>query len=170
MEYTFVAFGKRHRVQVQKSGDGYIVSVDGERRAVRLQWMSPSRALLLTGDRRVVLHTAEDARQRILMAEGRTYRLEREGAGEEERPSPAPDSFPPGTYDLKSPMPGEVVRILGGRGDEIRRGQSLVLLEAMKMENEVQAPADGRILEVLARPGDLVEGGAPLLRFEVKKS
>ena len=64
---------------------------------------------------------------------------------------------------ILSLMPGKVVRILVKAGDEVAEGQDLLVVEAMKMENAVQAPAAGRVQELLVTSGDAVETGAPLV-------
>lgn len=64
---------------------------------------------------------------------------------------------------LKAPMPGLVVRIQVAVGDTVEAGQGLVVLEAMKMENELKAPAAGTVTAISAVPGQAVEKGAVLL-------
>ena len=62
-------------------------------------------------------------------------------------------------------MPGRIVRVLVAQGDTVTKGTGLLILEAMKMENEIQAPVDGTIEELFVKPGETVEGGAPLLHI-----
>ncbi len=64
---------------------------------------------------------------------------------------------------VKALMPGRVVRVLVAKGDAVRKGTGLLILEAMKMENEIQAPADGTVDEVFVEPGQTVEAGADLI-------
>jgi biotin carboxyl carrier protein len=71
-----------------------------------------------------------------------------------------------GEERLIAPMPGRVLRVLVQPGDEVRARQGLVVLEAMKMENEVTARRAGRVKEVLATPGESVEGGRLLVVLE----
>ena len=63
-------------------------------------------------------------------------------------------------------MPGRVITVLVAEGDAIEPGQGLIVLEAMKMENEIQAEAAGVVRRVLASPGQTVEGGDPLFEIE----
>ena len=67
---------------------------------------------------------------------------------------------------LTAPMPGKVVSIAVKVGDVVHKGQPLAVMEAMKMEHTIAAPADGRVLEVLFAPGEQVAEGAELLRLE----
>lgn len=68
--------------------------------------------------------------------------------------------------DLKSAIPGRVVRLLVAPGDEVTLGQSLLVLEAMKMENEVRSPRAGRIRSIEVAAGQAVGGGDLLVRFD----
>lgn len=64
---------------------------------------------------------------------------------------------------VKALMPGRVVRVLVAKGDVVKKGTGLLILEAMKMENEIQAPADGTVEELFVEPGQTVEAGADLV-------
>jgi biotin carboxyl carrier protein len=68
--------------------------------------------------------------------------------------------------DLAAPMPATVRAIHIGPGDRVTRGQTLVVLEAMKMELPLKAPADGTVASVACRAGDLVQPGVPLVVVE----
>jgi 3-methylcrotonyl-CoA carboxylase alpha subunit len=64
---------------------------------------------------------------------------------------------------LTAPMPGRVVQLLVGAGDQVHRGQPMMVVEAMKMEHTIAAPRDGTVASVHYAPGDLVEEGAELI-------
>lgn len=66
---------------------------------------------------------------------------------------------------VKALMPGRVVRVLVNKGDTVQRGAGLLILEAMKMENEIQAPIDGTVDDIFVNPGDTVESGADLVHI-----
>lgn len=65
--------------------------------------------------------------------------------------------------DVISPMPGRVVKILVEIGQAIKSGQPVVVVEAMKMENEFKVKRDGIVKDIKVRPGDTVEGGTVLV-------
>jgi biotin carboxyl carrier protein len=75
----------------------------------------------------------------------------------------APD---PVSTHIKAPMPGRVVRVLVAAGDQVRAQQAVVVVEAMKMENELRAPRDGVVRDVLVTPGAAVDSGAVLVVIE----
>jgi len=71
-----------------------------------------------------------------------------------------------GTQQVLAPMPGKVVKVLVKPGDEVKARQGLVVVEAMKMENELRSPKDGRVAEVLVSEGASVEAGRLLVVVE----
>lgn len=73
-----------------------------------------------------------------------------------------------GTPPLKAPMPGLVLRILAEPGQAITAGAGVVVLEAMKMENELRAAAGSVVKAVRVKPGEAVEKGQVLVEFEVQ--
>ena len=68
-----------------------------------------------------------------------------------------------GPQRVDSPMPGKVVRVLVKQGDQVEEGQGLVVVEAMKMENELRSPKAGVVAELHAQEGQAVEAGAKLV-------
>jgi biotin carboxyl carrier protein len=73
---------------------------------------------------------------------------------------------PSGPERVVALMPGRVVRVLAAEGDAVEAGQGVVVVEAMKMENEIAAPRTGRVASVAVRSGQPVEGGALLMVIE----
>ena len=163
MRFEAEVAGRRIEVTVRKSGDGYELTL---------------------GDR----HLFVDARAAgtgawSLLFEGRSYEAAVQGTGalylvrlrgtdvavqlSEAGPGGvvrAPDAR--GAGRLLAPMPGKVVRVLAAAGDEVAAGAGLVVVEAMKMENELRAGRAGRIRAVHVREGQPVEGGALLVEIE----
>lgn len=64
-----------------------------------------------------------------------------------------------GRQDVGAPMPGRVVRVLARPGDSVAAGQGIIVVEAMKMQNEVRSPKEGRIERVLVKEGQVVNAG-----------
>jgi biotin carboxyl carrier protein len=67
---------------------------------------------------------------------------------------------------IRAMMPGRIVRVMVKKGDSVRKGTSLLVLEAMKMENDIQAASDGVIIQVFVEAGQTVESGADLAHLE----
>ncbi len=90
----------------------------------------------------------------IIDAESR-YLLDRTGG-----------SLDSGEKNITSPMPGKVVKVLVGEGAQVEKGQTLIILSAMKMESEYKAAVDGTIVKVHVADGDTVEGNQILIEIE----
>jgi biotin carboxyl carrier protein len=67
--------------------------------------------------------------------------------------------------ELKAPMPGLVLRITASEGDSINKGDTLLVLEAMKMENSIKSPGDGIVSKIMVKPGQAVEKNQLLVVF-----
>lgn len=78
------------------------------------------------------------------------------------RPGP-----PPGPKPVRAPMPGMITRIDVQIGDKVKAGQGVVIMEAMKMENELKADAAGTVAKILISPGTAVEKGTVLIEFTI---
>lgn len=75
-----------------------------------------------------------------------------------------------GSGRVDSPMPGKVLKILVAEGDEVAEGQGVVVVEAMKMENELKAPCAGKITNVVVKEGQTVDAGTNILSVEAPEA
>ncbi len=75
-----------------------------------------------------------------------------------------------GSGRVESPMPGKVLKLLVAEGDTVTEGQGVIVVEAMKMENELKAPCDGVISSIVVAEGETVDSGAPLLTVTAPES
>lgn len=129
---------------------------------------TPARTLRI-GERvvRIVIHAREGKGQYVLGIDGHRYVVE---ALDERtrviREMTARNAPPSGPAPIVAPMPGLVVRVNVQPGDEVSAGQSVVVMEAMKMENELRAAAAGTVKTVRTAPGTPVEKGAVLIELE----
>ena len=74
----------------------------------------------------------------------------------------APKSTGAGSVKVNAPMPGKVVAVKANAGDTVKKGQVILVLEAMKMENDIVAPADGTVASIDTAVGNAVEAGETL--------
>jgi len=154
--------GRRVRVEVRGGAGRYEVAIDDRRRAFDVR---PTAAhmlsLLVDGESHDVgLRRTADGFEVKLGAETFGVRLAEASAAS---PAPTPAAGP---TRLVAPMPGKVVRVLVREGDAIEAGVGLVVVEAMKMENELRSARSGRVRKIHAREGQAVEGGALLVELE----
>ena len=81
-------------------------------------------------------------------------------------PAPAAKADVKGSVKIDIPMPGTIVSVNVTEGQSVKKGDVLVVFEAMKMENEIQSPQDGKVASVLCTKGENKESGAVLLTLE----
>ena len=168
MRYTIEIDGEAVQVDVSALGAGrYQVRVgEGEAQTVSAR-AGAEGVHLLAGDRSLEVRTGSGARGDDLHvhAAGRSASLtvldDRAARLRARRAS----ALGGGDDVVRSPMPGRVVDVLVGEGDVVEAGQGVVIVEAMKMENELRASGPGVVREVHVRPGDAVESGADLVSF-----
>ena len=166
MKYIVEVNGER--VTVDLDGEG--VHVDGADVRAHLADVEGTPVRLVTiGDEvhRVVARRGPGRGRYTLWLDG--YRYEVEALDERSRTirdMTAAASGPRGPAPVVAPMPGLVVRVNAQPGDTVRAGQGLVVMEAMKMENELRAAADGTVKAVLVTPGTAVEKGTVLVELE----
>lgn len=166
MKYVVDVSGRSVKVEI----DGDRVRVDGIEVAATLAELSGTPVALLTvGDtvRRVVV-TRDSARGRyVLSLDGRRYEVE---ALDERtraiRQLSSSASGPKGPAPLVAPMPGLIVRVNVDVGASVEPGQGLVVMEAMKMENELRSASAGVVRAIRVAPGSVVERGMVLVELE----
>jgi biotin carboxyl carrier protein len=100
----------------------------------------------------------------IAEAAGRRFAVEVSDPRDTNRASRA--SIGSGRQNVAAPMPGKVIRVLVNAGDAVEAGQGLVVVEAMKMQNEMKAARPGRVIEIRAGAGQTVGAGDTLLILE----
>jgi len=157
MKTTWRDGDRLRSVELSPQGGGrFRVSVDGVERDLRAESLEDGR-LRLTGPGGDVVAEVTAAGSRWFVRLGsEEYVLDREARV---------SSRAAATAGLEAPMNGVVTRVLVEPDDEVKRGQPLVALEAMKMEHVIRAPRDGRVRAVHAAPGAMVQGGTALLEL-----
>jgi biotin carboxyl carrier protein len=130
---------------VELSGGALSLLIDGESRDVRLQKVGDAMRVW-TGGQHFWVEVADEWRRRLETSTARAK---------------------PHTQQIvTAPMPGRVLRLLVGPGKEVREGEGLLVVEAMKMENELKSVSSGRVVEVAVAEGQAIEGGARLVVIE----
>jgi len=161
----YTAGGRQHVVEAGRSDGGLTLRLDGGRETV-VEVLSErdGRLHAAVDGEAVSAGLAFDGPDTLVTLGGVTHRLAKP-------PPPDVDGAGPGGGEgagasLTAPMPGTVVKVLVGEGDEVEEGQLLLVLEAMKMEQPVAAPHHGRVASLPYGEGDLVPGGAVLAEIE----
>ena len=139
-----------------QTGRAYIISVNGQsiQASGRLETDGSLTAILDGTQRRI--DVAEDHDHLVIFDSGNTCRLKRLSDGGHSTEEEA-------AGNLISPMPGTVIEVMTSEGQQVKKGDALLVLEAMKIEHVIAAPHDGTVQSLHYRAGDMVEEGVELL-------
>jgi len=166
MKYFVDLNGRREELEV----DGESVTIGGHTVLARVDEIegTPVRLITIGSEvHRVVVRRGPSRGAYTLWVDG--FRFDGEALDERTRAIrdiTAESSKSTGPASLVAPMPGLIVRVSVSPGDAVQAGQGLVVMEAMKMENELRAPAAGTVKTVMVEPGKAVEKGTVLVDFD----
>ncbi len=154
MRFDLIVDGEPHEVEVVRRGEGLVVRIDGA------EYRPVTRASSDAVDVRIGrAHRTIRFRGTQVVIDGDPHAVvvQVRDEGATARP-PRRKGVAHAIYEVRPPMPGRVVKLAIRPGVRVRRGDVLVVLEAMKMQNEIPAPADCRVREVLVREGESIPG------------
>jgi acetyl-CoA carboxylase biotin carboxylase subunit len=169
-EFRFILNGLPHRLRlIFHSGNEYQLLIDGAPADARILGLEGHKLRLTLEDS---MHTAfvseNDQGHAWISIDGELYHLVREDiliAEDFFSGTGSGSGGDPGR--ITSPMPGKVVKLNVAEGDKVTRGQVILIVEAMKMENSILAPADGTVDTVNVKPGDKVDTSLALVHLSV---
>ncbi|MBN2565128.1 MAG: hypothetical protein JXB46_05410 [Candidatus Eisenbacteria bacterium] len=164
MEFEFTLNGEKRRVKTDARSPRTEVTIDGTTYDVDWTRVRDGVVSLMVGGRS---HTVQVARRDggvVVQVEGRQFSFDT-GSGDDDSAVSAGASAS-GGGKIKAPMPGNVVKVMVAEGDDVSVGTSLVVVEAMKMENEVRSPIDGVVTKVNVKAGDSVGTTEPMMVIE----
>ena len=147
-------------------GDRFRVTVDGEGHEVSASFSEPGVLSLARGSERWQADVVRSDGHAAVTIDGRRHDL---GVVDERQLALAALGLggPGGAENIVSTsMPGKVVALLVSEGDAVEEGQGVIVVEAMKMENELRAAVSGTVASIVVAAGDTVEGGSPLIIIE----
>ena len=162
MKFEVQISGKTRTVELQRNSDRWQISLDGTALDADAIEISPNVfSVLVNGESyEVRIAVANDSKLTLQtrhhefvaeVVDPRAWRGRHHGAVEAQ-----------GRQEIVAPMPGKVVRVLVKAGDKVEAGQGLLVVEAMKMQNEVRSPKTGTVERLLAREGHAVNAGEVL--------
>ena len=163
MKYEVRISGATQVVELERYADGWQARIEGESGiAADVAEIAPNVfSVLLSGRSQEIYVTPSSGGQVQLQTDGleflaevidpRSWRGRRHGGAEAE-----------GRQQIAAPMPGKVVRVLVSAGDIVEAGEGLLVVEAMKMQNEIRSPKSGKVERVLVAEGQAVNAGEVL--------
>lgn len=167
---------RNHQIEFNPVGTNSVAGgrfqfvIDGDRREANWVEIFPGVYSILVGERSYEIHVAP--RPGDFGAQATSYdvtagmhRYHLEVWDPRRRRHSAPEGLHEGPQEILAPMPGRIVKILVAENQEIGQGEGLVVIEAMKMQNELRAPRAGRVDRVYVKEGAGIETGIKLLRL-----
>jgi acetyl/propionyl-CoA carboxylase alpha subunit len=152
----------RYRVgdaELTAAVQGRTVVVDGETIPVDVERVAPGTFVVKDGDARRTFHCVRDGAVLHVAWEGVVHRVE-------EQPEGARAGHRREKGGLEATMPGKVIAVKAAAGQVVKKGDEIVVVEAMKMENALRAPRDGSVKAVHVKVGDMVGPGSVLAELE----
>jgi biotin carboxyl carrier protein len=166
VKYEVTLAGKTRIVELVRENGSWRILLDGDAQDASAAEVAPyTYSVLLNGeshqiriaphaDGSLTLHS-KLADYSAVVADPRSWRARRHGALEAE-----------GRQQIAAPMPGKVVRLLIRQGEAVEAGQGLLVVEAMKMQNEIRSPKSGKVERLFVSEGQAVNAGEVLLWVE----
>lgn len=151
--------GDRHSAGVATTGNRLSCEIDGECvSGTLIQVTPPYYALQLDSGRLITAAVTTQGPTTQISAQGQAWR----GTVSEIFGDAAEPTDGAAAAELRAPMPGRVVAVHAASGDSVRKGDAIVVIEAMKMQNALTAPTEGTLQTLNVKPGDAVEAGQVL--------
>lgn len=157
MRFTYDHNGLTYTIRLEPQADGtYTAMINGRVWTVQAYPLPDGGWRLALDEQTILAYSAAEGNKRHVAVNGETFTLTVPDAHARRRSTVH-------AGDLTAPMPGQVIAIEVREGDAVQAGQTLVVLEAMKMEIRVAAPEDGIVNRLLVAVGDVVERGQRLV-------
>lgn len=178
MNFDVMVNGRPWKVAVEPAEGGdlaaagkFTATIKGKSRVLNAVWIDADTLSLIDASsaaREIRLHRREGTDGAVgIEIGGKVYEAVVSPGdakrGREGFSAPSTAAPPAGPVSIKAPMPGRVVRVLVAVGEHVTARQPVVVIEAMKMENELRTPIDGMVKEILVTPGAAVESAAVLV-------
>jgi biotin carboxyl carrier protein len=161
VEYRYQVGDETKSVQVERDGEHYVVTVGDQPYRVAVQRSMPETLSFTIDGQHYRAAIAADGPRRYVAFDAKVFAFTKAEATEQRKAKTTEAG------NLTATMPGQVVKVLVSEGDSVKRGQPLIIVEAMKMEMRVAAPADGQVVKLLVSTGQIVERGQRLLELSL---
>lgn len=166
MEFEFIINDVLKKISVEKK-ENLLVFSDGIKSfEADVQCISPNQISILVESRSYQVYFAQDKDSRYFYIDGQQFVVKEPSEEGVESFRKGEERTPEGTLLVKAPMPGKVIKVNVKEKDAVRKNQTLAIVEAMKMENEIKASVDGTIKKIHVSAGDLVDSEKPLIELE----
>ncbi|MGH7931782.1 MAG: biotin/lipoyl-containing protein [Candidatus Binataceae bacterium] len=167
MRYVATLEGAQHDFEVEEIAANTLrLKIGANQFEIDVEPVGDSSFSMLVGHRAFDLGVVHEGEELVVSARGALTRVTLIDSARRARRTATARPQAAGRAELKAMMPGRVVNVLIKAGDEVAFQQGIVVVEAMKMENELKSPKAGKVVEVKVAPGQTVEKGDLLVVIE----
>jgi biotin carboxyl carrier protein len=164
MNNEFRLNDETYSISLDKSENGYTLTVGDQSLPLNVERFDENTLMLITDGVKKILHVAKTDGKIFVQLDGKVHILE-DVLAEEESGSAGGAEIVDGVQKIVAPMPGKLVKITVSEGEKVSKGTTVCIVEAMKMENVVQAKLDGVAKNISFKAGDLVDTENPILEI-----
>ncbi|HUY26816.1 MAG TPA: biotin/lipoyl-containing protein [Candidatus Binataceae bacterium] len=167
MRYVATLDDAEHEIELEEiSAESFAITFGGHRFDADLRKVGPASFSIIIDGRSFDLEVVRDGDAIVVAGRAGATRLTIVDAARRAARAAAKQREVSGRVEIKSGMPGRVIAVLVAPGDEVKSGQGIVILEAMKLENELKSPKTGKVTEIRVTAGQTVEKGELLVVIE----
>jgi biotin carboxyl carrier protein len=167
MDFEFTVKGVRQTISLDRKADRIFIKHGERALEAEVRVISAHTLSLLVASRSFPVIVARDKDKRYVWLQGHTYVIQ-SGQEDQRLAERGDERAQQGKSVVTAPMPGKVVKINVAENEAVRKNQTLAIVEAMKMENEIKSPLEGFVRKICVAPGELVDSEKPLLELEAK--
>jgi len=168
VEFEFLIDHTVHKVSVEKTGNTLRFKEAGASFEADIRPISENILSIIIDGRSYSAHIVRDKDKKIFFLGGRSYIIEKPGEGARAFHG-GEEKAREGQLRITAPMPGRVIKINVAAGEKVRKNQTLAIVEAMKMENEIKASCEAVVKKIHTSAGELVDAEKLLIELELGK-
>jgi biotin carboxyl carrier protein len=170
MEFEFILEDKSYKITLQEKEGKYLVGLGNSKKEVTCELISPNCLSLEIDGNIQTVYLAETENKRFIFVQGNQFILqEKEASSVRVRRKEEELGLAEGKQIIHPPMPGKILKILVSEGEKVKKKQSLLIVEAMKMEHEIKSALDGVVKKINFKEDQMVDTEDPIMELESEK-
>jgi biotin carboxyl carrier protein len=168
MEFELLLEDKTYKISIEKKGEKYSVDFGNKKKEFDCQVISPNCLSMEIDGHLQIIYMAEGENKKYIFFQGEQFILHEKDTTRAKRKEEE-SGLAEGKQIVYAPMPGRVLKILVSEGERVKKKQSLVIVEAMKMEHEIKSALDGVVKKVNFKENQMVDTEEPIIELEEEK-
>ena len=165
MEFEFVIEGQIYKIWLEKKGEKFVFSYGNKTLEADIHFTGSNIISVLVGKSSHKIYFVQDKNKRHIYVDGHQFIVEEAEGVEGSFHQAGGERVGEDNLIVKAPMPGKVIKINVSEKDKVRKNQTLAIVEAMKMENEIKSSIEGFVKKIFVAPGELVDSDKLLIEL-----